>query len=146
MKTREHHGLRNTRLYRIWANMKTRCNNRNDPHYGRYGAKGIYICDEWSNSFKSFYDWSIAHGYSDSLTIDRINGDDGYKPSNCRWVTISDNNRNKKHVRYITFKGKTQTIGQWTKELGLGKETIRERLKRGWSELEALRGERVIHL
>ena len=134
------HGLRHTRLYRIWSNIKTRCYNVNDPHYERWGARGVGMCDEWRNDFKSFYDWSISKGYSDELTIDRINSNGNYEPTNCRWVTLAENNRNKPHVRYITHNGKTQTIGQWTKELGLGKETIRERLKRGWSETEALIG------
>ena len=134
------HGLRKTRLYGIWSNIKTRCYNVNDPHYERWGAKGVVMCDQWRNDFKVFYDWAMSHGYSDELTIDRINNDGNYEPSNCRWVTLAENNRNKVHVRYITYNGKTQTIGQWTKELGLGKETIRERLKRGWTEIEALLG------
>lgn len=134
------HGLRRTRLYRIWSNIKTRCYNTNDPHYERWGAKGVGMCNEWRNDFKAFYDWSMSNGYSDELTIDRISNNGNYEPTNCRWVTLAENNRNKPHVRYITHNGKTQTIGQWTKELGLGKETIRERLKRGWSETEALTG------
>ena len=134
------HGLRKTRLYRIWSNIKTRCYNTNDSHYERWGAKGVVMCDEWRNDFKAFYDWAMANGYSDELTIDRIENNKGYEPTNCRWVTLAENNRNKPHVKYITYNGKTQTIGQWTKELGLGKETIRERLKRGWNETEALMG------
>lgn len=130
---RNRHGLRHTRLYNIWANMKTRCYNVNDPHYERWGGKGVQMCNEWRNDFKAFYDWAMSHGYSDELTIDRINGKGNYEPTNCRWVTLAENNRNKPHIRYITHNGKTQTIGQWTKELGLGKETIRERLKKGWS-------------
>ena len=138
------HGLRKHRLYRIWSNIKTRCYNVNDPHYERWGAKGITVCDEWRNDFKAFYDWSMTNGYSDELTIDRINTNGNYEPTNCRWVTLAENNRNKNRVKYITFNGKTQTIGQWTKELGLGKETIRERLKRGYSDSEAITGKRVI--
>lgn len=134
------HGLRKTRLYNIWSNIKTRCYNVNDSHHKRWGAKGVVMCDEWRNDFKAFYDWAMSNGYSDELTIDRIDGTGNYEPTNCRWVTLAENNRNKPHVRYITYNGKTQTIGQWTKELGLGKETIRERLKRGWSETEALIG------
>lgn len=144
-KTRAIHGLRHSRLYSIWANMKTRCYNVNDPHYQRWGGKGVQMCDDWRNNFKSFYDWSMSHGYADDLTIDRIDGRGGYEPSNCRWVTIAENNRNKPNVRHLTYNGKTQTIGQWTKELGLGKETIRERLKRGWSEQEAIEGKKVMN-
>lgn len=138
------HGLRKHRLYTIWANIKTRCYNVSDPHYKRWGAKGIKMCDEWRNDFKAFYDWSINNGYSDELTIDRIDNNGNYDPSNCRWVTLAENNRNKSKVRFINFNGRTQTIGQWTKELGLGKETIRERLKRGYSDCEAITGKRVI--
>lgn len=138
------HGKRKTRLYRIWANIKTRCYNVNDLHYSRWGGKGVVMCEEWKNSFLSFYEWAINNGYREDLTIDRIDNDGNYEPSNCRWVTIEEQNRNKKRVRYITYNGKTQTIGQWTKELGLGKETIRERLKRGWTEAEAINGKRVI--
>ena len=134
------HGLRNTRLYRIWANIKTRCYNENDPHFERWGKRGIKMCDEWRNDFEVFYDWSMSHGYSDELTIDRIDNDGNYEPQNCRWTTIKEQNKNKRNVKYITYAGKTQTIPEWTKELRLGKETIRERLKRGYTDYEALFG------
>ena len=134
------HGLRNTRLYRIWANIKTRCYNENDPHFERLGKRGIKMCDEWRNDFKVFYDWSMSHGYSDELTIDRIDNDGNYEPKNCRWTTIKEQNKNKRNVKYITYAGKTQTIPEWTKELRFGKETIRERLKRGYTDYEALFG------
>ena len=134
------HGLRNTRLYRIWANIKTRCYNENDPHFERWGKRGIQMCEEWKNDFNAFYDWSMLHGYSDELTIDRIDNNGNYEPSNCRWVTVKEQNRNKRNVKYITYAGKTQSIPEWTKELNLGKETIRERLKRGYTDYEALFG------
>lgn len=138
------HGLRHHRLYTIWANIKTRCYNSLDQHYKRWGAKGITMCEEWRNNFMSFYNWSMENGYKDDLTIDRIDNGGNYEPSNCRWVTIAENNRNKPYIKLISYNGKTQTIGQWTKELGLGKETIRERLKRGWSDIEAITGKKVI--
>ena len=136
------HGKRKTRLYRIWANIKTRCFNKNDPHYPRWGARGITVCDEWKNDFKAFYDWSMRNGYQDNLTIDRIDNKLGYSPYNCRWITLAEQNKNRGCVRFITYNGRTQTIPEWTKELGLGKETIRERLKRGWSEVESIAGKR----
>ena len=138
------HGHRNSRLYRIWSNIKTRCYNQNDPHFNRYGGRGITVCDEWKNDFKAFYDWAMSNGYQDDLTIDRIDNDGNYEPCNCRWVTVKEQNRNKRNVKFITYDGRTQTIPEWTKEFGLGKETIRERLKRGWSDEEALTGKKVI--
>lgn len=87
--------------------------------------------------FQGFYDWSMSHGYSDELTIDRIDNDGNYEPQNCRWTTTKEQNKNKRNVKYITYAGKTKTIPEWTKELRLGKETIRERLKRGYTDYEA---------
>lgn len=138
------HGKRKTRLYRIWANIKTRCLNPNDPHFERYGARGITVCDEWKDNFQAFYDWSISHGYADNLTIDRKDNNAEYSPDNCRWATVAEQNRNKRTVKLITYKGETKTIPEWTKQLKLGKETIRERLQRGWSQAEAIEGKKVI--
>ena len=98
------HNLRHTRLYNIWTGMKSRCYNPNATKYGLYGARGIKVCDEWMNDFKAFYDWSMSHGYSDELTIDRIDSDKGYYPDNCQWLTRSENGkkgnikRNKKEM------------------------------------------------
>lgn len=93
------HGCTGTRLYRIWKVMKTRCNNPNISYFKYYGGKGISVCEEWINSFETFKEWALSHGYSDTLTIDRINGDGNYEPDNCRWVTMTVQNRNKKKVR-----------------------------------------------
>lgn len=93
------HRLTNTRLYSIFRNMKQRCYNPNNPKYNSYGGRGITICDEWLNDFQMFYDWSMSHGYSDELTIDRINNDKGYSPQNCRWITWEENRKNSNHGR-----------------------------------------------
>lgn len=81
------------RIYNIWSGMKARCNNPNNPAYYRYGGRGIKVCMEWENSFGAFYAWAMAHGYTDELTIDRINNDRGYSPDNCQWVTLSENGK-----------------------------------------------------
>ncbi len=78
--------------------MKTRCYKKSDYHYKWYGARNIKICDEWINDFVAFQKWAISNGYSENLTIDRINNDGNYEPNNCRWVDMKTqcNNRRKK--------------------------------------------------
>lgn len=85
-------------LYRRWSNMKTRCYNENTKDYKYYGGRGIRVCDEWLDDFMKFYSWSIGHGFSDDLTIDRKNNDGNYEPNNCRWVSMKEQNQNKRNT------------------------------------------------
>lgn len=132
------HGLRHTRLFSIWSNMLTRCTNCNADSYKWYGAKGITVCDEWRNDFKSFYDWAMANGYSDNLTIDRIDNSKGYYPDNCHWSTekTQANNRTSNHL--ITIGGVTKTLTEWCDIYSINYRTVQDRLKRGWTEYRAL--------
>ncbi len=131
------HGMADTRIYKIWRNMKQRCSNPNATKYEIYGGKGIKVCDEWLK-FMNFYNWSIANGYNDNLSIDRIDGDKDYTPENCRWVTykVQGNNTEQNHI--LTYRGKTQNITQWAEELEIDSNTLNTRISRGWNIEKAL--------
>lgn len=118
--------------------MKSRCNNPNIPSFRWYGARGIKVCDEWVNDFKAFYDWSMSHGYSDELTIDRIDNDKGYSPDNCRWVTMKIQGSNKSDNHIVTLNGVSKSLMSWCEEFNINYKTVRDRLVRGWSYEDAL--------
>lgn len=122
------HGETNTRLYKIWVGIKDRCYNSNSYNYENYGERGILVCDEWNSSYESFRDWAMCNGYSDSLTIDRVDYDGDYEPSNCRWTDVKTQANNRRTNRFITFKGETHTISEWGEITGIKPNTIRMRL------------------
>lgn len=138
------HGIRYTRLYKIWKGIKQRCYNEKSTNYKNYGGRGITICYEWKNNAEVFYDWAIANGYEEELTIDRINNDGNYEPNNCRWTTNKEQARNKRSNINIEFQGQTKCLKEWAEILGIKYRTLASRInKYGWSVEEALEmGER----
>ena len=130
---RKSHGYKHSRLYKIWGNMKQRCYNDNVKCYKYYGARGIQVCDEWRNNFKSFYDWAMNNGYRDDLTIDRINVDGDYEPNNCRWATNEEQSNNRRNNHTLTINNETHTTKAWSNILGIPYSTIKSRIKQGWT-------------
>ena len=127
-----------SRLQRIYYGIKSRCYNSNYRQFYLYGGKGITMCDEWKNNPNSFYEWALNHGYSDDLTIDRIDNSKGYFAENCRWVSYKTQANNTSRNHFVTFNGKTQTISQWSEKLGIPYHRLKDRLRKGWPIEEAL--------
>lgn len=132
------HGLYKTRQYKIWIGMKDRCYNSNNRRYRHYGGKGITVCDEWRNNFKAFYDWAMANGYRDDLSIDRIDVNGNYEPSNCRWATIKEQANNTSRSRKITAFGQTKTMKEWAILTGANYSMLQGRINKGYSLEDAL--------
>jgi len=130
------HGMSNTPTFNVWTNMKERCLNPNHNSYHRYGGRGITICDRWLESFQNFYD--DMGPMPEGMSIDRVDVDGDYEPSNCRWATSEEQSNNRANNRVLEFKGRKQTIAQWAREVGVSKEALRYRLNAGWSAEEAL--------
>lgn len=128
------HGETGTRLHNIWRSMKRRCDNPNCREYKWYGGKGVHVCKEWSDSFEAFRDWALANGYSDDLSIDRIDGNRNYEPSNCRWATPYEQQNNKSNTNYLTILGVTRPLIYWVKRYGLKYSTVKNRISYGWTD------------
>lgn len=129
------------RIHRIFKSMKERCYNMLSKDFPNYGQRGIKICDEWLLNINEFVKWSIENGYAKNLTIDRINVNDNYKPSNCRWITTAEQNRNKTTTVYIDYNGEKRTLMSVLKENGIRNNysTYRNRIcKCGWSIEKAI--------
>ena len=132
---RREHGMCGTRIYRIWKQMKTRCLNKNTPDYKKwYGGRGVTVCDEWRNDFKTFYDWAISNGYREDLTIDRIDSNGNYCPENCRWVDLKTQARNTRQNHLITYNGETHCLVEWAEILGVNVQVLRSRVYSGWDD------------
>ena len=132
------HGMSKTRLYSIWKGIKRRCYQKNCASYSDYGSRGISVCPDWLHDFRAFYDWSMANGYNDTLSIDRIDNDGNYEPGNCRWATRTVQNNNTRRNHYVEYQGEMCTLADLSRLNGMSQLTIYKRLQRGWSVEEAL--------
>lgn len=133
----ETHGFTGTRIHNIWMHMNARCNNPKSDAYDNYGGRGIKACDEWVD-FTPFRDWALSHGYSDNLTIDRINNNGNYEPSNCRWSTAEVQSNNRRSNHYIIYNGENKTLMQLSKEFRISYGALKYRIKCGWAIEQAL--------
>lgn len=134
------HGESQTRLYKIYIGIKSRCYRKNSAEYHCYGGRGITICDEWLGEygFLNFRDWAYKNGYQDNLTIDRIDNDGNYEPSNCRWATRNEQDYNKSNTVYITYDGETRTIHEWSEIVNIPAHILGQRNRSGWSVKDVL--------
>ena len=130
------HGKSDTRLYNIYMGMISRTKNAKDQAYKWYGAKGVEICKEWQKDFDVFYEWAVKNGYAENLTIDRINPLGNYEPSNCRWVTIEEQQKNRNlayNVHLVTYKGETLPMKHMANKYDINYNTFQRRLRKGWT-------------
>lgn len=143
------HGDTHTHLYATWRSLKDRCNNPNHPQYKDYGGRGIKVCDEWNGNYEAYREWSLLNGYADTkrgdCTIDRIDVNGNYEPSNCRWVDMKAQCRNRRNNVVIECDGESHCLSEWAEMLGEPYQKLVSRHRRGWKPHEILYGrERVI--
>ena len=128
------HGGKGTKLYEVWCSMKSRCYNITSKSYSRYGGRGISVCEEWKESFIAFRNWAYVSGYKEGLSLDRIDNNGNYEPSNCRWVTMKEQANNQNHTLKIEYKGKIKPLTEWAEILGIKRHTLYQRIyKKGWT-------------
>ena len=132
------HGRSRSTLYNVWNTMKARCYNKNNGKYPSYGGRGITVCQEWLHDFTVFYDWAISNGYKRGLSIDRIDVNGDYEPTNCRWADRIVQANNTRTNRMIEFNGEKHTVAEWSRITGITASALYHRLWRGWSVEDAL--------
>lgn len=135
-KPYEKHGMYKTAIYGCWAKMKHRCTNPNNSHYKNYGGRGIQVCERWL-SFKNFWE-DVKSEYKEGLTIERINVNGNYEPSNVTWITIGQQMHNQTTNVYIEYEGERMILQDWAVRTGIKWNTISHRLKCGWDVKRAL--------
>lgn len=133
-KERRSNSIPYKRLLRSrYDKIKSRCYNPNSPAYKNYGGRGIKMCNEWFNDFYKFYDWALDNSFHPSLTLERINVNGDYNPSNCKWATMKEQSLNKRNSIKLTYKETTKNISEWADDYGVQRETAYGRYHAGMS-------------
>lgn len=123
-KAKATHGDSKSRLFSIWAGMKKRCYYKKSIGYKNYGGRGIQVCYEWKNNYSAFKLWAMNNGYDESLTLDRVDNDGNYEPNNCKWSTVTEQNRNKRNNKLFNYNGKVLTQSEICEITGLSKHQV----------------------
>lgn len=116
----------------MYRNMVNRCHKPGTRRYERYGGRGIIVCPEWKTNPTAFYEWATTNGYDPALQINRKNNDGNYEPSNCEFVTCTVNQNNTSRSRFLTWDGKTMTVCDWARHLGISSAALQHRVDRDW--------------
>lgn len=125
------------KLYGVWKCMHQRCRDKNIRNANVYVNKGIRVCEDWSD-YLVFREWAFSSGYCEGLTLDRIDNNGNYEPTNCRWVDHKTQANNKSTNHRLTFRGETKTISEWADHMGIAQDTLKRRIYKGWSIERAL--------
>lgn len=127
------HGFRYKKIYKHWCKMKSRCYNKNSDNFKYYGGRGITVCEEWKNSFTKFKEWAMQNGYKDNLTLDRIDVNGNYEPSNCRWVNFTYQIRNRRNTIKIIYNNEVKPLSEWCEKYNINYKLAYSRYKKNWS-------------
>ena len=130
------------KAYHCWMSMRNRCYNPKHISYKDYGAKGVTVCKRWYDSYVNFIE-DIGERPSKEHSLDRIDSTGNYEPSNCKWSTRTEQNRNKSNNRLVTYKGKTKCVSQWSDDLGLNFQLVRDRILKGFTPEKAFRIDKI---
>jgi len=132
------HGMSNTKLFKVWQEMKFRCSSPNCANYKSYGGRGIKVCEEWQD-FEPFYQWASTNGYQEGLTIERKDNNGNYEPENCKWATKKEQANNKRNNIIVEIDGVTHTVSEWCDITGVSRPALLNRLIYGFQGKDLIR-------
>lgn len=137
-KRNSKHNLYKHPIYNVWKNMKNRCYRINNKQYSNYGGRGITVCEEWKKDFLSFFTWANENGYKNNLTIDRIDVDGNYCPENCRFIPLSEQQKNKRNTIIIEYMNMKYTISEFSQLTSKSYDSIYRKIQKGMSPEEII--------